>query len=114
MIVKAMRLFVLGVSMVLLAAGVAMAKDVVVVNGTSFSLHGMALSPSESNDWGKDFLKNDVLNPGDSLTISINGDPKGWDLAVVDDDNNQLEFKNLDLRTVHKITLLSNGTANLE
>jgi len=114
MVVKTVRFLVFSFAFVMLSFGYALAKDVVVVNGTSFSLHGMALSPTESNSWGNDFLKNDVLNPGDSLTITINGDQKGWDLAVVDDENNQIEFKNLDFRKVHKITLLSDGTANLE
>lgn len=114
MVVKALRLCMVSALLVLIAAGFAVAKDIVVVNGTSFSLHGMALSPSESNSWGDDFLKNDVLNPGDSMTITINGELKGWDLAVVDDEKNQLEFKKLDFSKVHKITLLSDGTANLE
>lgn len=114
MIAKAMRLCVFSAFLVLISAGFALAKDIVVVNGTSFSLHGMALSPSESNNWGKDFLQNDVLNPGDSMTITINGDLNGWDLAVVDDEKNQLEFKKLNFSKVHKITLLSDGTANLE
>lgn len=114
MVLKAMRLFTVSVFLVLISAGFAMAKDIVVVNGTSFSLHGMALSPSESGNWGKDFLENNVLKSGESLVISINGDLKGWDLAVVDDDNNQLEFKNFDFRNVRKITLLSDGTANME
>lgn len=114
MVLKAIRLFVVSAALVLISAGLAMAKDIVVVNGTSFSLHGMALSPSESNNWGNDFLENDVLNPGDSMTITINGDLNGWDLAVVDDEKNQLEFKKLDFTRIHKITLLSDGTANLE
>jgi hypothetical protein len=114
MVVKSIRFCAVTVFLLLISAGFALAKDIVVVNGTSFSLHGMALSPSESNNWGKDFLEHDVLKPGEALTISINGDPTGWDLAVVDDDNNQLEFKNLNFRTMHKVTLLSDGTANLE
>ena len=112
--VKVMRLFAVSLFLVLVSAGFAMAKDIVVVNGTTFALHGMALSPSESNNWGDDFLKNDVLKPGESMTITINGDLNGWDLAVVDDDNSQVEFKKLDFRKARKITLLSDGTANLE
>ncbi len=101
-------------SLSLMLASAALAKNVTVMNGTSFALHGMALSPSESNNWGDDLLGSDILKPGEGLTINITGDANNWDLAVVDDDGAQLEFKNLDLRNVNKITLLSDGTANLE
>ncbi len=103
---------VLGLTLIL--AGAALAKNITVMNGTSFNLHGMALSPGESQNWGDDFLAGDILKPGEGLTINITGDANNWDLAVVDDEGAQLEFKNLDLRSVSKITLLSDGTANLE
>jgi len=103
---------VLALSLVL--AGAALAKNINVVNGTSFALHGLALSPSESNNWGDDLLGDQILNPGEVLTISISGDANNWDMAAVDDEGTQIEFKNLDLRSVSKITLLSDGTANLE
>ncbi|GAB7078386.1 hypothetical protein [Megalodesulfovibrio paquesii] len=98
----------------MLTIGVAMAKEVVVMNGCSFELHGLALSPSESNNWGDDLLGNDILKPGEGVRINIQGDANNWDMAVVDDDGTQLEFTNLDLRKVNKVTLRNDGTADLE
>ena len=98
----------------LLCAGVALAKEVVVMNGTTFEIHGLALSPSESGDWGDDLLGDDILKPGEGLRINIKGDANNWDLAAVDDEGTQIEFKGLDLRKVGKVTLQSDGTATLE
>ncbi len=98
----------------LLLAGTALAAEITVMNGTSFELHGLALSASESNDWGDDLLGDDILKPGEGLTINLSGSLSGWDMAVVDDEGQQLEFKNLNFSNVHKITLLSDGTAVFE
>ena len=98
----------------LLLSGVAMAKEIIVINGTDFNLTGMAMSPSATSEWGEDFLASDVLRPGEGLRITINASNIAWDLGVVDDEGVQLNFEGLDLSRVSKITLHSDGTADLE
>ncbi len=98
----------------LLVAGTALAKEVLVVNGTSFEIHGIALSASESNSWGDDLLGDEILKPGEGVRINLSGDTKGWDMAVVDNEGQQLEFKQLDFTNVNKVTLHSDGTAQFE
>ncbi|AGW12663.1 hypothetical protein [Megalodesulfovibrio gigas] len=105
---------VLAAMMVLMCAGAALAKQVIVMNGTTFEIHALALSPSESNDWGDDLLGNDILSPGEGLRINISGSANNWDLAAEDGEGTVVEFKNLDLRQVGTVTLHSDGTATLE
>ncbi len=51
---------------------IASAQDssVVVNNQSTFTIYSMFMSPSASDDWGPDHLGSDVLNPGDTLTLS--------------------------------------------
>lgn len=111
---KLLRSMTMSFALVMLFAGVALAKDIVVMNGTSFSLHGLSISPSESKNWGPNLLQGDTLKPGEGLKIKISGDANNWDLAVTDDDNAQVSFDNLDFRKASQVTLHSDGTATLE
>jgi len=95
-------------------AGAALAKNIAVINGTSFEIHAIAVSASESDNWGDDLLGNTVLAPGEGLEINLSGSNTGWDMAVVDPSGQQLEFKNLDFSNYSKVTLFSDGTARLE
>lgn len=46
--------------------------------------------------------------------IPISGDPNGWELIAVDGEGGQVNWQNLNLTGVSKITLHADGTANLE
>lgn len=105
---------ILTAALTMLLAGTAMAKEIVVMNGTGFEIHGLALSPSESGKWGPDLLGNDILKPGEGLKINISGDANNWDLAAVDNEGTQVTFENLDFRAASKITLHSDGSGTLE
>jgi len=98
----------------LLMAGTALAKDILVINGTSFEIHAIALSDSASEKWGEDLLGDEKLAPGEGLKINLSGESSGWDMAVVDEAGQQLEFKNLDFTDYSKVTLYSDGTASFE
>ncbi|GAB7081463.1 hypothetical protein JCM14635_31360 [Megalodesulfovibrio paquesii] len=105
---------ILAIVMVLAFASVALAKQVVIMNGTDFDIHSIMLSPSESNNWGEDLMGDDVLEPDEGVQITISGSANNWDLAAVDGDGTQVTFSNLDLRKVTTVTLHSDGSATLE
>ena len=48
------------------------------------------------------------------LPSNISGSPKGWELIAVDSDGGQVNWQNLDLSGVKKITLRGDGSAELE
>lgn len=92
----------------------AQAQDVLVANGTGFTIHQLGLVDSNAGGDAQDLLGNDTLASGEGLKIRINGSPKGWELIAVDGEGGQVNWQNLDLTGVSKITLRKNGTADLE
>ena len=46
--------------------------------------------------------------------LGVHLGPKGWELIAVDGEGGQVNWQNLDLTGVRKITLRGDGTANLE
>ena len=68
--------------------GVALANKVVFVNQSSWDITHIYFSPSNAKKWGKDHLKNEILEQGDSLTLT--GVSKGqWDVRVIDEDGDE-------------------------
>lgn len=100
--------------LVLSGLSCAQAQDVLVANGTGFTIHQLGLVDSNAGGDAQDLLGNDTLASGEGLKIRINGSPKGWELIAVDGDGGQVNWQNLDLTGVSKITLHKNGTADLE
>lgn len=92
----------------------ALAQDIVVMNGTGFTIKQLGLADSNSNKDAEDLLGSDTLASGEGLKISISGSSKGWELIAVDNEGNQVNWQNLDLTGVKKITLKADGTANME
>jgi hypothetical protein len=70
------------------ASTVALAANVVFVNQSSWQIHEIYFSPASQNSWGEDHLGSEVLEKGDSLTLS--GVHAGrWDVRVVDEDGDE-------------------------
>ncbi len=93
------------------------AKQITVFNGTGFTFHGLAVSPGESEQWGEDMLESvqgGVLKPGEGLKINLSGDTGNWDMAVIDDDGQQVEFSGLDFTDYSQVTIHADGTCTLE
>lgn len=66
----------------------ASAADVVFVNQSSWEIHEIYFSPAKQKSWGEDHLEDEVLQKGDSLTLT--GVTRGkWDVRVVDEDGDQ-------------------------
>lgn len=92
----------------------ASAREVTVVNSCGFTIKQLGLVDSNSKGDAQDLLGQEVLENGEGLTISIEGGDKGWELIAVDDEGAQVNWQNLDLTGVSKITLKADGTASLE
>mgnify|MGYP000542239818 CR=1 FL=1 len=106
--------FVAGLLFCAFSVGGAFAQEIIVANGTGFTIHQLGLVDSNSSGNAKDLLGDDTLANGEGLKINISGSPKGWELIAVDGEGGQVNWQNLDLTGVRKITLRGDGTANLE
>ena len=97
-----------------LGAGSAFAQEIIVANGTGFTLHQLGLIDSNADGDAQDLLGSDTLASGEGLKVNISGSPKGWELIAVDGEGGQVNWQNLDLTGVSKITLHADGTATVE
>ena len=113
-----MKRFILSIAAALMlfgfSAGAALAQEILVANGTGFTIMRLGLADSNASGNAQDLLGNDTLASGEGLKININGSPKGWELIAVDDEGNQVNWQNLDLTGVKKITLRGDGSADLQ
>ncbi|MNL09650.1 hypothetical protein D3C87_1304180 [compost metagenome] len=74
----------------------ASAADVVFVNQSSWEIHEIYFSQSKQKSWGEDHLEEEVLQKGDSLTLS--GVTRGkWDVRVVDEDGDQCVLEDVQI-----------------
>ena len=108
---KSLRSVFLALMLVLGLSSAASAQDIVVANATGFTIQQLGLIDSSASGDAQDLLGNDTLANGEALQISISGSPKGWELIG---QGGQVNWQNLDLTGVSKITLHANGTADLQ
>ncbi|HEY6188098.1 MAG TPA: hypothetical protein VIW80_10490 [Pyrinomonadaceae bacterium] len=106
---------VCALSMMLMPAGRAQGKqDFTLVNQTGVSINELYVSPHTTNDWEEDILGQDTLANGDSVDITFSRTERAakWDLKVVDKEGNSIEWENLNLLEISKLTLhYKNGKA---
>lgn len=82
------------------AAGVAGAarsdSDLELVNDSSWDIYEIYLAPSEDDEWGPDQLGEDVLESGESLTLTEI--PCGdYDILLIDEDGDECTLEAVDL-----------------
>jgi hypothetical protein len=97
--------------------GIAGDQDFQLINKTGVEIHNLHVSPSDKEDWGSDILGKDTLGDGESAEIkfSTKEDADKWDLRVADKDGNSIEWSDLDLLKISKVTLhYNNGKATAE
>lgn len=82
----------------------ASANTIKLVNQTGWDLYEIYLSPSSQDSWGEDHLGDQILETGDSLTLTdvTNG---RWDLLIVDMDGDKC--------TVSDIHITASETVNI-
>jgi hypothetical protein len=117
------KLFTLCFSAIVVLAntntGFAGDQDFTVVNKTGVEIHALYVSPADKKDWGKDILGQETLADGASAEIEFDPQEEAekWDLRIEDEEGTSIEWSDLDLTEISKVTLnLAGGkpTANVE
>jgi hypothetical protein len=89
-------------------------QDFTLVNKTGVIISELYVSAHSTDDWEEDILGQDVLGDNESLEITFSPKErvKMWDLKVVDSKGNSIEWENLNLLEISKVTLhYKNGRA---
>jgi hypothetical protein len=82
-------------------------QDFTLVNDTGVTIDKLYISPHNSDDWEEDILGTETLSSGETLDIKFHRAEKApeWDLRIEDKQGNSIEWENLNLLEIAKITL---------
>lgn len=85
--------------------------DFTLVNKTGLTIMEVYLSPTNDDEWGEDVMGKDVLANGEKVDITFSsGETEcNWDLKIVDEDDDDVEWTKLNLCTANEITLMYEG-----
>jgi len=85
--------------------------DFTLMNDTGVVIAEVYVSPNHSDDWDEDIMGKDVLPNRESVDITFARSEKtcNWDLKIVDEDDNEIEWTELDLCKASHITLQYKG-----
>jgi len=85
--------------------------DFTLVNKTGLTINEVYLSPTNDDEWGEDVMGKDVLNNGEKVEITFSSSETecNWDLKIVDEDKDDVEWTKLNLCTANEITLMYEG-----
>jgi hypothetical protein len=77
------------------------------VNHTGGDIFKVFISPHSANDWQDDLLARNIQTDGESVAIKFHRIEKAamWDLRVENRDGQYLEWENLNLLEISKVTL---------
>ena len=94
-------------------------QDFMLVNKTGVIIDKLFVSPSDKDDWQEDILGQDTLADGASVEIKFHPKEKAekWDIKVQDSKGNSIEWNDLKLTEIEKVTLHfkdGKGTAEVE
>jgi len=89
------------------AASDSAAQDFTLVNETGVEIDKVYISPHDKDDWEEDVLGKDTLPTTQSVEIKFHRDETAaeWDLRIEDKDGNSIEWENLNLLKISKLTL---------
>jgi hypothetical protein len=95
------------------------AQDFTLVNATGVEINAVHISPHSANDWEEDILGQDTLPNGQKVDIHFKRGEKAamWDLRIEDKAGNPIEWENLNLLEISKLTLHyanNKATADIE
>ena len=92
-------------------------QDFTLVNKTGVEIDKLFISPHDADSWQEDILGRDTLPDGQSVDIKFHRSEKAamWDMRIEDSKGNAIEWENLNLLEISKITLhYENGKATAE
>jgi len=83
------------------------AQDFTLVNTTGVEIDKLYIAPHSSDNWEEDILGQDTLADGDKLDIKFSRAEKApmWDLRIEDKGGHSIEWENLNLLEISKVTL---------
>lgn len=89
------------------SASTAAAQDFTLVNQTGVEIDKVYISPHDKDDWEEDILGKDTLPAGQNVDIKFHRDETAaeWDLRIEDKEGNAIEWENLNLLKISKLTL---------
>jgi hypothetical protein len=89
------------------AADTAGAQDFALINETGVEIDKVYIAPHSSDDWEEDILGQDTLPSGQKVDIKFHRAEKAalWDLRIEDSKENSIEWENLNLLEISKLTL---------
>ena len=89
----------------------AAAQDFKLVNKTGVVISSLYITPSDHKDWGEDILGQDVLGDGENTDIKFKRTEKAakWDLKIEDSQGHTIEWTDLNLLEIEKVTLHYDG-----
>jgi hypothetical protein len=81
--------------------------DFTLVNSTKYTVVELYVSPANDDKWGEDVLGEDVLKPGEKVDIEFSRGETTciWDLKIVDEDKDEVEWTKFNLCEASEITL---------
>jgi len=77
---------------------IASAASLEFVNQSSWEIHEIHVSPASQRNWGEDYLGSDILEKGDSLTLT-GLEAGSWDILVIDEDGDRCILEGIDYDT---------------
>jgi len=82
-------------------------QDFTLVNKTGYTIDQVFVSPSAANNWLDDVLGQDVLGDGENAKIKFqsSNDICKYDLKVIYDDKEEVEWSDINLCEEEKITI---------
>lgn len=85
--------------------------DFTLVNKTGLMIREVYVSPTSNDQWGEDVMGRDVLDDDESVKIRFSRRETEciWDLKVVDEDDDAVVWKKLNLCEASQITLKYEG-----
>jgi hypothetical protein len=88
-------------------ASTAGAQDFTLVNATGVEIDKVFIAPHSSDNWEEDILGQDTLPNGDKVDIKFHRSETAplWDLRIEDSKANSIEWENLNLLEISKLTI---------
>lgn len=82
--------------------------DFTLLNKTTLTVTHIYVSPTEDEEWGDDIMGEDVVENGQSVDIVFSPKARNcmWDLKIVDEDEDEVTWTNLDLCKASHVTLM--------
>lgn len=82
--------------------------DFTLVNKTGLTIVELYISTTKDDKWGEDVLGQDVLKDGAKVDIKFSSKETScrWDLKIVDEDKDDVEWEDFNLCEISEITLM--------